>query len=46
MPPPLGWPVTLLTNALREIFICVTVEAQRPPPVCSALLFRNVVSLM
>src|SRR4249920_2180428 len=46
MPPPFGWPVVLSTKALREILNEVTVEAQMPPPVCSALLLRNVVSLI
>src|SRR4051812_14127422 len=46
MPPPFGWPVLLSTNALREIFIDVTVDAHIAPPVCSALLLRKVVSLI
>src|SRR5690242_1124851 len=46
MPPPFGWPVLFPTNALRETLNEVAVEAQMPPPVWSALLLRNVVSLI
>src|SRR5512144_2739617 len=46
MPPPFGWPVVLSTNALRDTLNDVAVEAQMPPPVWSAVLLRNVVSLI
>src|SRR3954454_1105743 len=46
MPPPFGWPVVLSMNALRETLNEVAVDAQMPPPVWSAELLRNVVSLI
>src|SRR6185312_3139603 len=46
MPPPFGWPVVFSTNALRETLNDVAVDAQMPPPVWSAVLLRNVVSLI